>query len=160
MNAPYASMEIVPGLQAELKYFNQQKVGATGNILETARFFYKIFSPAENIPSGEFLALITKMKDSPFAIEAFQNWLRSANEVFNINIYDLFYWEQRCGRWLSNNCLVFYMAWKEVFFPFNCRKLLIDLLSVSDVHRLPEDYSFFKDCSQRVSPESRRSIPG
>ena len=153
MNAPCASMEIIPGLQAELKYFRQQKVGATGNILETARVLHKIFNPDENIASGEFLASITKMKDSPFAIEAFDNWLGSANEIFNINIYDLFHWEQKCGRWLSNNSLVFLMAWKEVFFPFNCRNLLIDFLSVSDVHRMPGDYQFFKDLIKNMWPD-------
>ena len=73
------------------------------------------------------------MSNAQFAIDAFNSWLRSANDVFNLNIYDFYGWEQRRGRWFSNNCLVFLMTWKEVFFPFNCRNLLIDLLSVSDV---------------------------
>lgn len=153
LNAPFASHELVPGLQAELKHFNQQKVGVTGNILETARFFYKISNPEKYVPSGEFLADITKMKETAFASQAFENWLGSVDDTFNINIYDLFYWEQRCGRWLSNNCLVFYMAWQEVFFPFNCRSLLIDLLSVSDECRMPKDYSFFLELVRNLWPD-------
>jgi hypothetical protein len=93
------------------------------------------------------------MKGSAFASRAFENWLASADDIFNINIYDLFYWEQRCGRWLSNNCLVFYMAWQEVFFPFNCRSLLIDLLSVSDEYRMPEDYGFFREIVRNMWPD-------
>jgi len=153
MNAPDPARGLMPGLMAELKYFNRQKVGATGNLLEVARFFYKVADPSLNIPTGESLALLTKMQNSPFAINAFQNWLSSVNGKFNVNIYDLFYWEQRCGRWLSNNCLVFYMAWRDVFFPFNCRNLIIDLLSVAPQERIPSEYVFFKDLMFDMWPE-------
>ena len=153
MNAPYPFSQIINGLESELNYFDRRKVGATGNILETGRFFYKIFDPAEHIPTGEYLAKITKMKDSPFAVEAFDDWFKSIDDVYNLNIYDLFYWEQRCGRWLSNNCLVFSMAWKEVLFPFNCRNLLIDILSVSGIQRMPTEYQFYLKLIKNMWPE-------
>ena len=62
MNAPYASAQIARGLQAQLEYFKQQKVGATGNLLETGRcsYYYKIFNPAEHIPNGELFASMLK----------------------------------------------------------------------------------------------------
>lgn len=153
LNAPHVFNQILPGLQAELKYFGQKKVGATGNILEVARFGYKVFNPEHQKPSGEYLAKITKMKGSSFACEAFQNWLNKLGNTFNLNIYDLFHWEQRDGRWLSNNCLVFPMAWKEVLFPFNCRQLLIEFLSVSGSERMPVEYRFFKKLIQYMWPE-------
>ena len=137
----------------QIKYFKRQKVGVTGNILEVARFYYKKINPVEKLPDGEYLASITKMKDSSFAIAAFQNWLSSVKQLYNINLYDLFYWEQRCGRWLSNNCLAFLMAWEEVFFPFNCRSLLVDLLSVSAKYRLPKEYTFFYDLIKNIWPD-------
>lgn len=152
MNAPYPSMETADMLQAVLGYYHLQKVGATGNILETARFGYNISKPAEIKPSGEFLASITKMTNAQFAIEAFENWLRSFDDVVSHNIYDLFYLEQRCGSWLSNNCLIANTSWKEVFYPFNCRNLLIDFLSVPDDHRMPPDYIFFKDLMRNMWP--------
>ena len=45
------------------------------------------------------------------------------------------------------------MAWKEVLFPFNCRRLLIDLLSVSAVDRMPPNYPFYKDLIGHMWPE-------
>lgn len=145
MNAPDPAKGLMSGLFAELRYFNREKVGVTGNILEIARFFYKITDPSGTPPSGKTLSFLTKMQNSPFAINAFNCWLSSVSGNFNVNVYDLFYWEQRCGRWLSNNSLVFSMAWKEVFFPFNCRNLMRDLLSVLPQDRMPTDYAFFKN---------------
>ena len=155
-NAPYPFQQIESGLRAESNYFKLLKVGATGNILETARFYYKIFDPTEHKPDGRFLASLTKMKDEPFAIEAFEDWLKTVESGFNLNIYDLFYLEQRCGRWLSNNCLVFAMAWKEVLFPFNCRQLLIDFLSVSGRYRMPKEYPFYRNLIEHMWPEALR----
>lgn len=166
-NAPYPVMELAPGIQAELQYFQRQKVGMTGNVLETARFFYRGSSFVQCKPTGESLASLTKMQASPFAVKAFEEWINNARELYNINIYDLFYWEQRCGRWLANNCLVFHMAWKEVFFPFNCRNLLSDLLAVSEKDRTPPKYLFFQGListmwpdvlSEPINPHLQRSL--
>lgn len=151
--APYATKQVFTGLYAELNYFQQQKVGATGNILEVARFGYNVFDPEKIKPSGRNLAMITNMKNLEFACEAFENWLETTGDVFNLNVYDLLYWEQRCGRWMSNNYLVFLMAWQEVLMPFNCRQLLIDLLSVSDSERMPDDYRFYKNLIYHMWPE-------
>jgi len=153
MNAPYVTAQIKPCLQSQLKYFKQQKVAATGNILEIVRCYYQYrhgndFS--KHKPSGESLASYANMGGSQFEIDAFDSWLKSAKDVFNLNIYDIYGWEQGHGRWFSSAYLVFLTTWKEVFFPFNCRNLLIDFLSVPNVHRMPPDHTFFTDLMRNM----------
>jgi hypothetical protein len=153
LNAPHAFTQILPGLQAELKYFNRQKVGVTGNILEVVRFHYRIYDPDAHPPSGAYLAELTKLKDIPFAVDAFDGWLNTFKETFNYNIYELFHWEVRTGRWLANNCLVYSMAWNDVFFPYNCRRLLVDFLAAPAAGRMPDEYLFFKKLIRHMWPE-------
>ncbi len=153
INAPHTHDPLLAGLYIQNQYFERQKVGVTGNVLEVARFYYKLCNTEEHRPTGKYLAKLAKMNESKFAIDAFERWLEMAHANFNLNIYDLFYWEQRMGRWFSNNCLVFYMAWKEVLFPFNCRRLLIDLLSVTERDRMPPNYTFYKDLIGHMWPE-------
>ena len=157
LNAPYAIHELLPGLQAEYKHLEQKKIGVTGNVAEVARFGFDVFEPYPKNLSGEYLSSIIKWKRGkkrlPFACEAMEDWYQSIDDYFNVNIFDLLYWEQRCGRWFSNNCLVFQMAYRDVFFPFNCRELLIDMLSISESDRMPDNYTLFKKLVQFMWPE-------
>jgi hypothetical protein len=152
LNAPYPYRKVLPGIQAEEKYFQRKKVAATGNLLEISRLRHKIYNPEECSPSAEILLSITGLPESDFLKTALNDWLKKVDNTYNINIFDLFHWEQRDGRWLAGNCLVYSMAWKEVFFPYNCRQLFIDLLSVPGNYRMPPEYRLFKELINRMWP--------
>lgn len=46
-----------------------------------------------------------------------------------ISLYDLFYWEFRCGRWDSQTHL-YTDAWIEMVSPYNCREILMLWLTI------------------------------
>ncbi len=151
--APDPMMSIAAGLQAELHFFKQSKVGVTGNLLEIARCRY----PTEKLNgeeiTGKSLAALIKMNECPLAIAEYEKWLGSLGNIYNINILDLFYWEQRTASWFAANCLVYSIVWHEVFFPFNCRSFLADLLAVDPQQRKGPDYPFFRDLIHYLWPD-------
>jgi hypothetical protein len=75
------------------------------------------------------------MSDSPFAKRAFESWMPSESDRHGYDVLDLFYWEQRIGRWLAANCIEFDVGWQDVLVPFNIRSLIVDLLACDEKHR-------------------------
>lgn len=75
-----------------------------------------------------------------FTLEACREWLRGLYaecpdfKRLNVNLYDLFYWEQRLGNWGAMGAAEadgFY----ESLRPFNSREILVKFLSVPDRSR-------------------------
>jgi hypothetical protein len=52
-----------------------------------------------------------------------------------VDLDTIFFWEQRVGNWLAGNQTEFDTAWQEIIIPYNCRNLLIDMLSVRERDR-------------------------
>lgn len=88
-----------------------------------------------------------------FALRHFEKWLNNLGDYYNINFDSLFYWEQRIGKWFAMNCLEFDSAWQEVFLPFNCRKLLVDMLSVEDKYKFSPNYVLYERLISELWPE-------
>lgn len=80
-----------------------------------------------------------------FAIKHFENWLLGLGGIYNFDVLDLFEWEQGHGTWLAMCQLEFDIAWKDIFTPFNCRSLLITMLSVKEKYRMPPKYELHKN---------------
>lgn len=116
------------------------RVFVKGNVSEVARCsFYKHGYPAEVNPRT--LCQVTGMMQGenplPFAESHFKQWLDDALPVANrygYEILDLFYWEQRMGRWQAQDQTERDIA-QEVYTPYNCRSLLLALLGVDAIHR-------------------------
>jgi hypothetical protein len=70
-----------------------------------------------------------------------------------VDVLDLFYWEQRAGNWLATCELEFDIAWKDIFTPYNCRLLLMDMLSADDIYRRPPQYELYKKMILTLWPE-------
>ena len=135
-------------------YNNVEKIAATGSVAEVARLYYpnKLLENREKITPAS-LASVTKLGNHPFVIKAFERWLNGLGKTYNYEITDLLYWEQRAGSWLATCQSEFSLVWKDIFTPFNCRALLIEMLCVDRRLRRPPDSIFFKDVIKILWPK-------
>jgi len=141
------------GAQAEFNQFQYTKVAVIGNLSEVAKLPYRHQLQSQRPLDGKALAALVGMGDHDFAIEAMDEWLEQANELAGYNVLDLFYWEQRIGRWLAANFIDFDFAWKDIFVPFNIRSLICDLLAVDEKDRVPGSLYLYVDIMQSLWPE-------
>jgi hypothetical protein len=148
-----------PDAQAIFSHYRLSKVAITGSASETVRSPYPIRKKSKN---GEFTAHGAAtyrgilMGESAFAINHLERWLSELGPQFNLDIDHLFYWEQRSANWLAMCQLEFDSAWKDIFTPFNCRNLLLDMLSVEEKHREKPTYEFYRRLMLKMWPEVLR----
>jgi hypothetical protein len=89
--------------------------------------------------------IIKAMFDNSFRIKHFEKWLSGARQIgerYNINVFDLFGWEQVTG----NLRAMMQLEWdivQEVFSPYNCRALLATLLAVDTKFRKLPRYKLY-----------------
>lgn len=122
-------------VQAEFDAFQYSRMAVIGNLSEVARLPYRNIKKDLEDPNGESLAKYIGMSDSEFASRALAEWIPSIESRQGFKVLDLFYWEQRIGRWLAANCVEFDLGWKDILVPFNIRSLLTDLLACDQTHR-------------------------
>jgi hypothetical protein len=87
--------------------------------------------------SGETLAALVGYRGLAYPTRECSKWLKESQFVArecNISVLDLFYWEQRVGNWGALGPAETDISVEE-FSPFNCRSLLMTLLSVDRRHR-------------------------
>ncbi len=116
-----------------LNHFGPNSTVMNSNISEVAQCVYWI--PASEI-NGLSLAVISGL-NHPFAISEFQKWLDGAVKACSesrVNILDLFFLEQRMGRWATAAFSEYDIA-HETFNPYNNRHLHCLMLSVDERHR-------------------------
>ena len=141
------------GGQAEYEQFRYAKVAVIGNLSEVAKLPYRHKLQSQESIDGKTLAHLVGMGGYDFANEAMQEWLENANDLAGYNVLDLFYWEQRTGRWLAANLVEFDFAWKEIFVPFNIRSLICDLLATDEKERNPASLHLYIEIIQTLWPE-------
>lgn len=124
-------------------YLNHQdKVNVNGRGAETARTYY----PFEKDPTAAFLANVTGYPGNAFVLNEIENWLSNARSFAakkEIDLIDLYYWEQRMGNWGGTDPAEQDVAIEE-FCPFNNRKLMMILLSTKRKYRSGPDYRLHK----------------
>jgi len=89
---------------------------------------------------------LTGMDSTRFVLDQFDHWLdgaRKARQATGISLQDLFYWEQRVGRWAANGQSQWDLV-HERFTPFNCRPLLFALLGAPVSSRSWPDYKLYR----------------
>ena len=151
MSLTFAHDFWAPDVEAIFEYYAQRKVVIVGSVSEVVRCKSKSVDRLDVTP--EMLSSITGMGRNPFAIKSFQGWLDGVGEIYNLDILRLFHWEQRVGSWLSMCQAEFSMAWQDIFTPYNCRNLLINMLSVDEKYRRPPEYRLYADLILRLWPE-------
>ena len=116
-----------------LQNFGPDATVLNSNISEVAQRIYWL--PKSNI-NGEDLAVISGL-NHPFAMGEFQKWVdgaQSACKEAKMNILDLFFLEQRMGRWATAAFSEYDIA-HETFNPYNNRHLHSLMLAISERHR-------------------------
>jgi hypothetical protein len=143
----------LPDAQSIYDAYNQEAIIVVGSMAETGRLYYKSSLPAGKQLTSAQLASAANLGSHPFAIDAFADWLHGAENTFNYNLADLFYWEQRAGRWMATSQLEFGTVWRDIFAPFNSREILECLLSADEEIRCAPDYELFNDLIACLWPE-------
>jgi hypothetical protein len=116
-----------------LQHFGAEATVLNSNISEVAQCVYWL--PKSKI-NGQTLAIVSGLNHS-FAIREFQKWVdgaRLACRDSKMNIMDLFFLEQRMGRWASA-AFSEYDITHETFNPYNNRHLHCLMLGINERHR-------------------------
>ena len=141
--------------EAILSRFQRRKAVITGSGAEIGRCSFR-----SDLPFAEWrritpshLARLQRMGNQGFALQHFAAWLSESRERRNVKLLDLFEWEQGHGSWLAATQLEFDIAWREIITPYNCRALLLALLSVPERFRQAPNYTLFRMLIKELWPE-------
>lgn len=132
--------------------YPEDRVCLKGNVSEIARNYYGVIRNQDI--NSRLLAYLSGMEHS-FAVNQFSAWLNEAKGVCEragIRITDLFYWEQRMGSWQAMSQLEWDIA-QEVFTPYNCRDILVTMLSVDTKYRRTPNYILYRRLMESLWPE-------
>lgn len=140
--------------QGILDAYGQRLISVVGSMGEVGRLFYGDALPGGRPVTTEGLMRAAKLGDHPFARNHFQRWLDTLDGPGSYNLADLFYLEQRAGRWMASSQLEFGHVWRDVFAPFNSREILTSLLAVPEASRRPPRNRLFTDLISRLWPEA------
>lgn len=135
-------------------HYSQNKININGNGGEIARCTYGVNHPKKI--DGKYIAAITGYPSQSYVISCLNRWLKESKEfaeLHNLDIIDLFYWEQRMGNWHAK-----YQAEQDIaieeFSPYNNRKLLMTLLKISPEHRKSSNYNLYQLLISKLWPET------
>jgi len=143
-----------PDAEAILDSYDRKKVAVTGSGAEVGREpFRDNIDRYKGTYSAKTLAKLQWMGSSPFAVNSFQQWLDEIDKPCKINLIDLFCWEQSHGNWLAGVQMEFDIAWRDIFTPFNCRELLVCLMSVDKRYKKASDDKLYSMLIERMWPE-------
>ena len=146
----------VYGAQAIHDTFNLEKVAVVGSVVEIARFGFdnmKFGLEGGEAFTPEYMAWGIWLGKHAFVVHTMERWKDGMGEIYNYDARDLLYWENRMGSWLASSQQEFLLAWKELFAPFNCRRLIKAALSVDPGLRSGPDYPFYLTVIARLWPE-------
>lgn len=151
------SHEVAGGMaEALLRCYPNDAVCLTGHAVEIARcgYYWRACDHPKDV-TVPLLARLAGMHGDPFALDAFEEWLRGALEGVSgtgLPLLDLFYWEQRVGSWAASGAAQ-WDVFQERFPPFGCRELQELLLGVDPSWREHPDYRLFVGVAKRLWPE-------
>jgi hypothetical protein len=128
-------------------------VSLSGHCGELGRCMYSLELNGEQLRAKD-LANLTGMDTTEFVLRELETWLENARrlaESSRIRLLDLFYWEQRAGRWAANGQSQWDLV-HERFTAYNCRPLLLTLLSVEEKHRKAPGYALNRAIVENLDP--------
>lgn len=152
-NVPIAHDRWALMASASRNYSNLNKVAVVGMYSDIAKCHYhRKLSRREKKITPEILTRLIYMENDKFVVKLYKEWLAGLGEIYNYNILDLFYGEQR-SIWIATNNLEFDLGWQDIFIPYNCRSLIITMLSVDAKFRKPPKYILLKKMIYNLWPE-------
>lgn len=140
-------------------HYPSTRVAINGNCAEITRCAYSRPNRIRRVAAGKVpvrdLLYLGAMDRNAFSLEHIGRWFEEAAPQAIDNGYDLldlFYWEQRMGRWQASAQLEWDIA-QETLSPFNCRALINTWLGVDRTFRVPPSSTLFLEMTHRLWPE-------
>jgi hypothetical protein len=140
--------------QALYEHYPQERVCVGGDAGEIVKCFFRPPGVKEGVISAQDLAKFDNFGTSPFVLRAYEKWLEGAHPR-NVHLLDLFCWEHMAGRVQGSIRSQFDMV-QECFPAYNCRSLLVTMLSVDERYRKPPEFEFLRDLIARLWTEILR----
>ena len=138
--------------------YPQDRVCVKGNASEIARVRFRV-AEGEKVTARTLSKYSTltfphqkEMEKNPFVNRAWEEWLLNLNDLHNVHILDLFYWEHWAGNFAAMTQAEFDIV-QEVFTPYNCRNFLTNMLSVDEKYRDHDEPILYKKLILKLWPE-------
>jgi len=148
---------VLKGMNAHTLYqyfkkINKEMLVCNGEIGGIAKRFYRLpyFLPL----NGKVLSILTLMPGSRSIEVSFDRWLKSAKiaQEHGVHILDLLYLEGRIGNWSTMTTSEYDIAFDSLS-PFNCRKIIQNVLYAPKKYRKSGAYYIHKALIQHMWPE-------
>lgn len=127
------------------------RVCLSGDLAEVFKCFFEPDVKADAPITPADLARFDSMENEPLALDAHARWLSSI-PASSIDVRELFSWEQLGGR-IQTIYRAGYDLVQDSFAPFNCRRLLVTMLSVERSYRERPQCLILRDLIEDVWPE-------
>ena len=140
-----------PIAQGLWNHLPSDHVCVRGTVSEVARCFFMRQRDKPEPRSGLEIAAHTEQDDSEYLVGVIDKWRSAMGDTRGYHVMDLYYWEQRLGVWAATN----YTEWdiaQDVFSPYNCRELLMTLLSAGETYRQGPQYTLYQELLKRLWP--------
>jgi hypothetical protein len=135
-------------------YLNfSDKVNLPGIFVGSA---YEMFGTYNKGITPEILARLTGVEKYPHALAYYEKWLNNNQEIckqYNINLFVLFYWEERLSNWGTQIQLYKDIA-QEDFMPYNSREFIECFFSAPPKYNDRPGYILYKKIISRLWPEA------
>jgi hypothetical protein len=151
------------GRMAEGMYqsWPQGYVSVTGNAAEILRVRLRL-GPGESADGPALARLMAlpirlqdRMEKNPFVVEAWSRWLEGVGDLHGYELLDLFYWESYSGSFAATGQTEYDIV-QEAFTPYDCRELLMTMLSVDERYRDHDRPELYVAMIRRLWPEVLR----
>jgi hypothetical protein len=136
--------------------YPENRVCVKGNAAEITRVRFRL--PPGGQVTAKTLARFTsfqyakEMVQNSFVLKHWQKWLSGTGRLYNVHILDLFYWEHWGGNFAAMTQAEFDIL-QDAFTPYNCRQLLMTMLSVDEKHRNHEEPVLYRKLILNLWPE-------
>ena len=140
--------------------------GTTMHIL-ASRLDFRLQECIDGVVDARVLVKKAKMVEHPFAVRAAERWLAGAQGIHDLDVLELFHWENKEGCWQAMNQTEHGIA-LEIFGPGNCRTFLANALAVHERFRRRPAKRFHTELiralwpevlSEPINPHKRRRRP-
>jgi len=154
-NTLLAHDHYLPDAQAILNSYALDKVCMVGGVSELVRDPTVGTKRSVNgrITPAEISAELYGLGGNRYAITEIEKWFAGLGQIHNLSRDTIFYWEQRAANWLAMNQVEFDIAWRDIFVPYNCRALLMAMLTVRKKDRLAPQNRLYKELIRNLWPE-------
>jgi|WetSurMetagenome_2_1015567.scaffolds.fasta_scaffold06840_1 hypothetical protein len=149
---PYPLYNFLPHVNTYYHNFNN-KVNLPGLFVGAA---YEMYGTYTKGITPEMLAIINNVNEFPHAREYYKRWFNGIKDICqqdNVNLFILFYWEERLANW-GTQIQMFKDIAQEDFMPFNSRELIECICSVHPRYLDRSGYLLHRKIMRRLWPET------